>query len=246
MREIMEIHNMTEDWVIAEVNLLCDSIERDGIDKSICTCNQCRRDTICYVLNRMAPHYVVSHRGVARANQEGFDAQQSRADLTALVYEGIRRVSHNQRPYVDHDKEDADAGNSISPVFNIPIIMGRVFNGRNFSPVLESTVQLLQNNNIVSMKDTNWQNPYDLIPNISGTFTFWPGPVKAEKSGAVKAFQYMIKISGGNFEELSYSFTIPVISEESVSPFSMTKTFKLPDLFLFPPGEEKAQLVINE
>jgi competence protein ComFB len=241
----MEIHNTTEDWVIAEVNLLCDAIERDSLDKAICTCSQCRRDTICYVLNRTAPHYVVSHRGVARANQEGFDAQQNRADLTAMVYEGIRRVSHNQRPYVDHDKEDA--GVKIkSPVFNIPIIMGRVFSGLNFSPVLESIVQLLQNERIVPMKDTNWQNPYNLIPNTNGIFTFWPDPVKAEKSGVANTFQYMIKISGVNFEELSHSFTIPVISEESVSPFSMTRTFKIPDLYLFPPGEEKAQLIIND
>jgi competence protein ComFB len=245
MREIMEIHNMTEDWVIAEVDLLCDSIEKDGRDKSICTCGQCRRDTICYVLNRTAPHYVVSHRGVARANQEGFDAQQSRADLTALVYEGIRRVSHNQRPYVDHGKEDA--GVKIgSPVFNIPIIMGRVFNGLDFSPVMESVVRLLQDERIVPMKDTNWQNPYNLIPNTNGTFTFWPCPVKAEKSGATNAFQYRIKIASADFEELSYSFTVPVISEDSVSPFSMTRTFKLPDLYLFPPGEEKAQLIIND
>jgi competence protein ComFB len=188
---------------------------------------------------------VVSHRGVARANQEGFEAQQNRADLTAMVYEGIRRVSHNQRPYVDHDKEDA-AIEIASPVFNIPIIMGRVFSGLNFSPVLESIVQLLQNERIVPMKDTNWQNPYNLIPNTNGIFTFWPGPVKAEKSGVANTFQYMIKISGVNFEELSHSFTIPVISEENVSPFSMTRTFKIPDLYLFPPGEEKAQLIIND
>jgi competence protein ComFB len=234
---------MMEDWVIAEANLLFDSIEKDGRDTSICTCSQCRRDAICYVLNRTTPHYVVSHRGVARANLEGSDAQQSRADLTALVYEGIRRVSHNQRPYVDHNKEEAVK--ITSPVFNIPIIMGRAFDGRDFSPALESAVQLLQNEAVVSMKDTNWQNPFNLIPNTNGIFTFWPAPVQAEKSGVPNAFQYMVKISGGNFEELSYSFTIPVISEESVSPFSMTRTFKLPDLYLFPPGEEKAQLVIN-
>jgi competence protein ComFB len=241
----MEIHNMAEDWVIAEVNLLCDSIEKDSLDKSICTCGQCRRDTICYVLNRTAPQYVVSHRGVARANQEGSDAQQSRADLTALVYEGIRRVSHNQRPYVNHGKEDADV-KIASPVFNIPIIMGRVFNGLDFSPAMESTVRLLQDERMVPMKDTNWQNPYNLIPNTTGTFTFWPAPAKTEKSGATNAFQYMVKISGANFEELSYSFTVPVTSEDNVSPFSMTRTFKLPDLYLFPPGEEKAQLVIND
>ncbi|MDR0403116.1 MAG: late competence development ComFB family protein [Treponema sp.] len=244
----MEIHNTAEDWVIAEVNLLCDTIEKNGHDESICTCNQCRQDTICYVLNRITPHYVASHRGIARTNQEGSDVQQSRADLTALAYEGIRRVSHNQRPYADHAAHslENEGAKTASPVFNVPIIMGRAFNGLDFSPVQGSVVRLLQNEGIVSMRDTNWQNPYNLIPNINGTFTFWPGPVKTKKSGVTSAFQYMIKISGGDFEELSYSFTIPLTSEETVSPLSMIKTFKLPDLYLFPPGEEKAQLVIND
>ncbi|MDR1507109.1 MAG: late competence development ComFB family protein [Treponema sp.] len=246
----MEIHNMAEDWIVCEVNSLCDSIEKDSSDTSLCTCAQCRQDAICYVLNRTEPRYVVSHRGIARANQDRFDSQQNRVDLTALVYEGIRRVSHNQRPYADHHGRDHAAvlggTKAPNPVFNIPIIMGRVFSGLNFSPVMESTVHLLQNGNLVSMRDANWQNPYDLIPNTSGTFTFWPGPVNAEKSGAAGVFQYVIRILGGDFEELSFSFAVPAVSEESVFPLSMTKTFKLPDLYLFPPGEEKAQLIINE
>jgi competence protein ComFB len=243
----MEIHNMTEDWVIAKVNSVCDSLEKDSPDSSICTCGQCRQDTVCYVLNRTSPCYVVSHRGVTRANQESFDAQQNQVDLTALVYEGIKLVSHNQRTYANHDRNNrGESGKPLSPAFNIPAIMGRVFNGLNFSPVVDSVVELFQNGKLVEMKDINWQNPYKLIPNTGGSFTFLPRPQPAAASGVRETFRYMIKVSGGNFEELLYSFTIPVTSEPSCASFSLENSYKLPDLHVFPPGEEEAQRSISD
>jgi competence protein ComFB len=238
---------MAEDWVIARVNSVCDSFEKDNPDGSICTCDQCRQDTVCYVLNRTTPHYVDSHRGVTRANQESFTAQQNRVDLTALVYEGIKLVSHNQRVYANHDRnKHGESGKSNTPVFNIPAIIGRVFNGLNFSPIADSVVKLFQNGKLVEMKDSNWQNPYKLIPDTGGAFTFWPGSLPARESGIRETFRYMIKVSGGNLEELHYAFTIPVTSEPGSSSFSLENTYKLPDLYLFPPGEEEAQRSISD
>ncbi|GHV84416.1 hypothetical protein AGMMS50230_00240 [Spirochaetia bacterium] len=240
----MDIHNTTEDLVITEVKTICDSLEAEGKQGGICTCAQCRQDAVCYVLNRTEPHYVVSHRGAARANHEA--DQQSRADLTALVYEGIKRVSHNQRPYFTHGKDEENSLPPDTPVYNIPTIMGRIFNGLNFSPMAGITVELLQNDKITPMKDNNWQNPYPLIPNTGGTFTFWPKPVKAEKTAIPGVFEFTIKIIAPDFAELNHAFSIPVISDLTSPSFSLSRTFKLPDLYLFPPGEEKNQLVISE
>jgi competence protein ComFB len=243
----MEIHNTTEDIVIAEVNALCDSLGQEGKPSSICTCNQCKQDAVCYVLNRIAPHYVVSHRGAARVGSENFDNQQNKADLTALVYEGIKRVSHNQRPYFSHDKNHEETSFDGSPVFNIPTIMGRVFNGLNFSPVSGITVELLQNGKLVAMKGNNWQNPFMIISNTNGTFTFWPKPLAAANADLHGVFEYTIRIKSSDYEELDHGFTIPVKSELLSSPsFSMERTFKLPDLYLFPPGEEAGQLTVTE
>ncbi|MDR1143942.1 MAG: late competence development ComFB family protein [Spirochaetaceae bacterium] len=239
----MEIHNTMEELVIDEVNAICDSLEAKK-NEGICTCSQCRQDAVCYVLNRTDPHYVVSHRGAARVNQAA--GQQSRADLTSLVYDGIKHVSHNQRPYFTHNKDSPEEKPSIdTPVFNIPTIIGRVFNGLNFSPITGITVELLQNGVLALMKDNNWQNPYVLIPNTGGTFTFWPRPVPAEKPEIRGSFEFTVKITTEDFAELSHIFTIPVISEQVGTNFSLSRTFKLPDLYLFPPGEEKDQLVIN-
>jgi competence protein ComFB len=240
----MEIHNTAEDLVIAEVNAICDSLEAGEEQNKICTCSQCRQDAVCYVLNRTEPHYVVSHRGAARINQEA--DHQSRADLTALVYEGIKRVNHNLRPYFDHDKTAEEEVRTDTPVFNIPTVIGRVFNGLNFSPISGVKVELLQNGTSAPMKDKNWQNPYTLIPNTNGTFTFLPKPVPAATAGTRGVFQYTIKITSPDFSELDHVFSIPVISERTSSTFSLTRTFKLPDLYLFPPGEEKNQLIISD
>jgi competence protein ComFB len=232
-----------EELVIDEVNAICDSLETEK-NAAICTCSQCRQDAACYVLNRTDPHYVVSHRGVARVNLAA--DQQSRADLTSLVYEGIKHVSHNQRPYFTHNRDSPAEETPIeTPVFNIPTIMGRVFNGLNFSPITGITVELLQNGVLSPMKDKNWQNPYVLIPNTGGTFTFWPRPTPAEKAEIRGVFEFTVKITAEDFAELNHVFTIPVISEQVSTRFSLSRTFKLPDLYLFPPGEEKDQLVIN-
>jgi competence protein ComFB len=89
------------------------------------------------------------------------------------------------------------------------------------------------------MKDSNWQNPYNLVPNTEGTFTFWPNPIPAEGVDLHKTFEYSIKIEAPGFETLNHFFKIPVISEiQSASSFSMDRTFKLPDLYMFPPGTE--------
>jgi competence protein ComFB len=238
----MEIHNTMEELVIDEVNAICDSLEEEK-DKNICTCSQCRQDAVCYVLNRIRPHYVMSHRGVARVNQDA--DQQSRADLTSLVYEGIKHVSHNQRPYFTHNSDSTPEETSFdTPVFNIPTIMGRVFSGLNFSPITGITVELLQNGVLSPMKDNNWQNPYVLIPNTGGSFTFWPRPAPAEKPDTRELFEFAVKIDASDFAELNHVFTIPVTSEQLSTTFSLSRTFKLPDLYLFPPGEEKDQLII--
>jgi competence protein ComFB len=241
----MEIHNTTEEIVVAEVNAICDSLEAEGKQNEMCTCSQCRQDTICYVLNRAVPRYVVSHRGVARILGDTEEDPQSQADIATLVYEGIRRVSHNQRPYFVHGKNADQKATLDTLVFNIPTIMGRVFNGLNFSPMAAVTVELLSNGTLVEMKDRNWQNPYVIVPNTGGTFTFWPKPTPAEKADERQLFEYTIKVTGEGMAVLTHGFTLPVMSGTLNQGFSLNRTFKLPDLYLFPPGEEKDQLIIN-
>jgi competence protein ComFB len=233
----MDIHNTSEDIVFAAINEICASLEKEGNPDNLCLSDNCRIDAACFVLNRIPPHYIISNRGVARIEQETIGRQQREADAASLIFEALKRVSHNQRPNF-HQSPDEGAGIK-GPVFNIPTIVGRAFDGSNFSPLAGVSVELWQDGKLVEMKNQNWQNPSTLVANTQGTFSFWPVSIPADEAKIRKDFEYSIKIAVEGFETLTHFFAIPVISEggDSVS-FTMDRTFKLPDLYLFPPGEE--------
>jgi competence protein ComFB len=236
----MELHNTVEDMVISRVSEILDGIEKSGNPEQLCTCNQCRMDTVCFVLNRTKPHYIVSNRGVARVDHESAQRKQEEVDIVSLAYEGIRRVNHNLRPNANHRSKGGEKDTGMRPIYNIPTIVGRVFDGRNFAPVSDVTVELYHNGELVAMKDSNWQNPYNMVSNTEGTFTFWPNPVPSEQPNEHKVFEFNIKVESPEYETLNHFFKIPVISDTRTGlAYSTARTVKLPDLYLFPPGCEE-------
>ena len=60
----MNVHNLMEDVVIKAVNTLYDKVKAEKVAWLTCDCENCRLDTVSYVLNRIPPKYVVSGRGV--------------------------------------------------------------------------------------------------------------------------------------------------------------------------------------
>jgi competence protein ComFB len=235
----MELKNTVENTVISKVDEVFRALGENENTKNYCNCNQCRMDIICYVLNRTPPHYIVSNRGASRVFSEGLERQQRAADITALIYDGLKRVNHNQRPNFIHssDPDYIDPGSKIA-VFNVPTIMGRIFNGDNFAPLSGADVELLWNGELVAMKDGNWHNPYHIVSNLEGNFSFWPAPVPASRTNNHKIFEYTLRVCAPGFETLNHFFKIPVASEiQAAGSFSLERTFKLPDLYIFPPGE---------
>jgi competence protein ComFB len=256
-----KIHNLTEDMVIREVDAICDEIEKSGQKPELCTCDQCRLDTACYVLNRTQPSYVVSNRGVARLERETLERRQKGIDLTVLIYKALEDVAHNRRPNFDHQSHSSKGAEHAAlcrAVFNIPVIIGRVFNGLNFEPLSGINVELVHGGKgggngeiegkdgdggkLVEMRDANWQNPYRLVKDTEGTFTFWPRPIEAKTVGEQAVFEFAVRIETEGFETLSHFFEVPVASEDGENfadiPFSMDRTFKLQDLYIFPEGAE--------
>jgi len=235
----MEVHNTVEDKVISEVDQIFAAFEKDGNPGKYCTCKQCRMDVICYTLNRLTPHYILSSRGASRVQSDNLECQQKAADISAQILEGLKRVKHNQRPNFDHSGVAGESEpDSKLPVYNVPAIMGRIFNGNNFSPVSDAVVELLWNGELVPMKDRNWQNPYSLVPNTDGSYSFWPAADLASSANKRKIFEYTLRINAPGFETLNHFFKIPVASEIRIAGFfSLERTFKLPDLYLFSPGE---------
>ena len=233
----MDIHNITEDLVFSTIKNIFDSFQDKGNPEQFCTCEQCRVNIACYVLNRCVPRYIVSNRGVTRLKQDDLEWQQLGADIVALTNEGLRRIKHNQRQNSQHN---SDMEKPIAPglCYSIPVIIGRIFDGATFAPLSGVRVELRSNGELVAMKDNNWQNPYTMVANTAGSYTFWPMPMAAEKENIHKTFEFTIKIESPDYETATHYFKIPAISQEqSTVSFSIERTFKLPDLYMFPPGE---------
>jgi len=235
----MEIHNITEDIVFSSVQTIFDGIKKEGNTARLCLCDQCRLDTICYTLNRIKPRYIVSNRGMTRIEQDWVGKQQTEADIATLVYQGLRQVNHNQRP-TSHADASLSGGKVLSePAFYIPTIIGRLFDGETFAPLAGVTVELHHGEELVPMRNQNWQNPFTLIANTPGTFSFWPAPVLAEAMDIHRIFEYSLKIVSSQYETLTHFFKVPAVSTLQVAhaSYTMDRTFKLPDLYLFLPGE---------
>jgi competence protein ComFB len=233
----MDIHNTTEDIVFSSIKTIFSEIQKSGNVEKFCLCEQCQLDTVCYVLNRMEPHYIVSNRGITRIEQDSVTWQQVEADIASLIYRGLRVVNHNQRPTAPHDGSAVEAAGT-GPAFDIPVIVGRLFDGVTFAPLSGVTVRLCGSGGSVSMRNLNWQNPFTLVSNTPGTFTFWPAPVPAVAADIHETFEYSLKIEAPGYETLIHFFKIPTVSlVQTPYSYSLDRTFKLPDLYLFPPGE---------
>ena len=234
----MEIHNISEDIVYNSVQKIFELLKTDGNPEGLCLCEQCKMDTVCYALNRVEPRYVISNRGIARMEQDWIGRQQTEADIASLIYKGIRLVNHNQRPTASHDDTVSSEKTSFEPAFDLPTIVGRIFDGETFAPLTEVTIELRCEGEIVPMRNRNWQNPFTLIDKTPGAYSFWPAPVPAEAVNADRVFTFSLKIESENYETTSSYFKIPVVSSiQSPYAYSLDRTFKVPDIYLFPPGE---------
>ena len=234
----MEIHNISEDIVFNSVQAIFEVIKNESNPDGLCLCDQCKLDTACYTLNRVEPRYIVSNRGMSRIEQDWAGRQQTEADIATLVYRGLRLVNHNQRPTASHSDSASGDTESGKPAYHIPTIVGRLFDGVTFAPLTDVKVELRCKGELVLMRNTNWQNPFILIENTPGAYSFWPASIPADTADKHHLFEFSLKIESSQYEPLTHFFKIPATSSiQAPHAYSVDRTFKLPDLYLFPPGE---------
>ncbi len=234
--EKMEIHNSVEDLVLDAVDELFFEIERENRPDKPCTCSQCRLDVATYVLNRMPPRYIVSSRGVERADLNSLDRQQMGADISILVHEGLSRISATLRPHYPHDSQIHEEYRDMEgPVFNFPTVVGRIFSGINFEPLSSLRISLYKGEELGNMIEPSWQNPYELVVNTAGTFSFWLAPETAASLSEAKTFPCSIVAKAEGYDDLRHFFDLSLVSEDRPrTSYSLQRTLKLPDLYIFP------------
>ena len=115
----MNVHNLMEDVVIQNVNMLYEQVKDAKASWLSCDCMNCRLDTVSYVLNRIPPKYIVSGRGASHAS-ETLEDSQLMADVNALILEGMRIVSSSKRPFHVNDRKDCVVKVDNIPSFNFP------------------------------------------------------------------------------------------------------------------------------
>jgi len=210
-----------------------DEEEKTG-KQGFCTCYQCRTDVVCYVLNRTAPQYMLSGRGLAHLKSDYQKNLQKMADLVGLVNDAIKKVNATKRPHFEH-KGTREKDFPSGPLFNFPTIMGKIFNGTNFEPLTDVSVSLSSEGSLVRMINPNWQNPCVISEKTAGTFLFWPYPVQAKSEKEVRIFEFEISTERSRFEDLHYFFNLELSAEEVLNEsIHLQKTFEVEDLYLFP------------
>lgn len=238
---MMEIRNLMEDSVKAVVDELFES-ERNVPKLGYCTCDQCRLDVACYVLNRVKPEYIVSSRGLAYSEKEGLDKVQRRADVISLVKEGWGKVTHSPRNTSDHTGARSSGEEVSGPAYNFPTLMGRVFDGRTFAPLGEGSVRLLVSGDEAHMVDPNWQNPFVLAGATGGTYIFWPKPIPASGGDDRRSFVFEISVEVPGFDPLSHFIELELSPDKAERlDFSLQRVYKIPDLYLFPEGQNEEE-----
>lgn len=229
----MNVHNLMEDVVSRVVNDMYDQLKADGAAWLTCDCENCRIDTISYVLNKVPAKYIVSGRGLTHSS-EILNDSQTKADVEALAFKGIQIVSGSKRPFHLEDNPAAADGMSESPGFNFPAFTGIVMDGGSFEPVPDVKLLLKHNGKVVEMMDKSWSNPTTTAKSTNGIYSFWPKPFPAEKAGIAQKFNFSLEATAEGYAPVHYHFEIPMISEDSSrAALNSTVSFKLKDIVIF-------------
>lgn len=232
---MINIHNIMEEQIITRVNELYDQVMAGKSNWLSCDCENCRLDTVSYVLNRIPPRYVVSGRGVTHNNEELQKNIQISADIDKLTVEGMKLVSAAKRSYhKDGRKNPTDVPRSTDPVFNFPTFVGNVYDGSTFEPLKDAKILLKINNELPEMMDVTWPNPFFTTEGTGSNYTFWVSPIKTTAADLSEKYNFTIEITAEGYTPTVYSFTVPLVSEccdrrEVNSIYSL----KIQDLFLF-------------
>ncbi len=229
----MNVHNLMEEVVVYRINKLYEQVKEVNASWLTCDCENCRLDTISYVLNRIQPKYVVSGRGVLHA-RDVMEDPQVKADIDALGIDGIRIVSTTKRPFHTSPRKSCTVQLSSSPVFNFPTIQGSILEGNTFEPLIGAVVKLTADGKDVTMADMTWANPVNTFASTKGTYSFWPKAIDAGKEGETKKFTFTIHVTCPGYDEVTYTFDTTLTSESFVKgELDTTVSLKIMDLVLF-------------
>lgn len=236
----MEVHNLMEELVIDTVeDIFSDQAYIEGA--GCCNSDLCKTDVVCYVLNRIPATYTTSSRGLAHLGQSVINKPQSNADISALANEGIKQVGAHRRPV----KTDNEYNYPDPPMFNFPIIKGKVIDGKTFAPYAGSEISLTISGKLVAMNGSRWSNPAQLIDETDGSYLFWPLPIKADVEMEKRKFSFSIELNAEGYKPVKHFINFELSADkEFVNSMEVNRIFKIEPIYLF--GINEPEEIIPE
>ncbi len=230
----MNVHNYAEEEVLSKVAEVFEA-EKARRGTSVCACEACRLDVVCFVLNRLPPQYQTSGRGLEHRESDYSEKLQREADMVSLIHRGIERISQARRPHCPED--DSPAEQAPKGFFhNFPQIVGRLIHSTSFEPVTGVVVRLLSEaGQELRMTDSRWTNPCLISDRTPGVFSFWPLPQKASATGQQAAWELKVAVDDPSFQKLRHYFSVKTVAEQGYLEYSSgSRVMTLPDLFVIP------------
>lgn len=229
----MRVHNILEETVISRVHVLYAEAQEIQADWLTCACEQCKLDTVAYVLNKLPAKYVVSGRGMAHTVAD--TQQQLTVDVDSLIVEGMKKIATTTRSYHAQKSEET----TLTPVFNFPTFNGIVREGSSFEPVRDAIITLKFNSELAEMIDHTWSNPYILNKYTKGVYSFWVKPLYKKIEDETKPFHFTIEVKSEGYEDTIYAFNLPLTSDmQKKNTLDIVSSIHVQDLYLFHPNEE--------
>lgn len=233
----MKIKNTLEDLVYNLVETILSEYKEEYTKKS-----KFKLDLVCYVLNRIKPNYIVSSRGLVHQEKTFENNPQFLADLITLIYDGIEIISKRRQEIEEMEDENINWEISYNETneyyFNFPLLLGKVYNARNFDLLFNIDVFLKdEEGNFVKMATPLWQNPYNISSKTPGIYTFWPASLKAnlQENGKARKFNFLLEFKHKDFLPEKKVFTIEIESKPTLMDYiRIGETFEIEPVYMEP------------
>lgn len=193
----MALSNLMEEIVM---NIANEIAEKEGSPEIN------RDDIVAYVLNRIAPQYVTSERGILHGQIASKYKIQQKADIILYIYEALDVI--NKRRGSISSVDGASASNIIKH------FIGELAESESLSPVADVKVTLLFNGQPAKMVNSSWTNPY--VTNIAtkGYYHFWPVYDENTMKG-MTSIPFRLKFEHPDYETLENDIEIDVNHNKS-------------------------------
>ncbi len=180
-------------------------------------------DIVAYVLNRIAPRYVTSERGILHDRIDFTRSAQQKSDILFLAHEALGYVKSRRSSQSPPARSAGDEG-----VRFFPHLLGEVLEETTFGAVSGIEVSLLYKGKLAPMIEPHWPNPYRTVKATRGFYHFWPKFIEGEMNDGGPV-EFLLRFTHPSLEDAEVGLSLRVagnfnLGNSHVLPITLMKT----------------------